>query len=110
MACFITAEEENLPVPRKSRELKVCPPMVSISAAPYKSDDFHLVIVLEKSCRVAIRLQNGFIEFDDNGCDWHQQIFQESGDGHWFSDNLRIAVQEDLHSYNKLEKSVIGDW
>jgi len=101
MASFITVEEANLPVPTKSRELKVCPAIikgsVSMSAASYKTDDFHLVIVLKQNGRIAVRLKNGAVEFDYHGRGGNTQFLYEPGHGHGGGDGSGAAVEMDLH-------------
>ncbi len=56
--------------------------MVGMSAASYKSDEFHLVIVLETNSRITVWLNNGFIQFNNHGRGWDTQLLQECGHGH----------------------------
>ena len=40
---------------------------VGMSAASYKSDEFHLVIVMESRSRIAVRLNDVFIQLNNHG-------------------------------------------
>lgn len=71
--------------------------LVGMSAASYKSDEFHLVIVMQRSHRIAVRLDNGLIQLNDHGRGRNPQLLQECGHSHWIRDGLGAAVQVDLH-------------
>ena len=70
---------------------------VSMSAASYKSNEFHLVMVLKQNVRIAVRLNNGGIQLNNHGGGRHTQLLQECGHGHGVRDGLWAAVQMDLH-------------
>jgi hypothetical protein len=67
MAFFIIPAEGNLPVPRKSRERKLVPAMVNISAASNETNKFQFIPFRKAAAGVCIRFNDDVVQLDNDG-------------------------------------------